>query len=95
MPLHQIGRHGLIGNFQQFAGLLGRTNLVAGRGMQAVEYIFASMRSSTGNDLEENAAQQLDITPLADFLDRPSRHFGGHVRRRAPHTLRLRDASRS
>ena len=78
--------HGRHGNVQQFARLIGRPDNILGHRIKALLHVLARVRGGVGEDLEQDCAEQINVTVNANQFHWPDGHFRSHVRRSATHS---------
>jgi hypothetical protein len=82
VPITRSRRHGGAGDFDEFAGLIGRCDFVLRDMAHAFGRARACVRGMAGDDLVQDCAKEVDIRPRADAEGIAGNHFGSHVRRR-------------
>jgi len=80
--------HRLQRNVDQFSLLVRGSDFVLAGSDQAFHHVFAGMRRNSGDAFVQHGPHQIDVTRLADPLERPCGHFRCHVGRRAAHVGR-------
>ncbi|MCY2992534.1 MAG: hypothetical protein NTY19_32330 [Planctomycetota bacterium] len=87
-------RQRLVGNVQQLAGSVGRSDLVPGGCMHAAHDVLTVVGRIARDDLKQDRAQEVHVAGRTDHFHRTGGHFGRHVGRRSAHARRLCNAAR-